>query len=153
MLARDKHSSGMRRKQRTVGVVAGGGVRGVVVVAALAFVALVGGAWAAKSFGVVIDAGSTGSRIHVFSWPKREGEALPKDITVPIEFATEDCPDPITDPAGITELDGLLAFAKSHVRGEAWGRGRAGGTRERATARAARRSPSREGRCRRRRCS
>jgi GDA1/CD39 (nucleoside phosphatase) family len=97
------------------------------VLALVALVALVGCAAASsKSFGVVIDAGSTGSRIHVFSWPTREGEVLPKSITVPIEFATQDCDDPITVPEGIAELDGLLAYARTQVRGSGRGGRRSG---------------------------
>lgn len=70
------------------------------------------------AFGIVIDAGSTGSRLHVFTW-KASGanERLPANLSLPVELAADTfAVNPgISDPKGLAALDEIISHAHSDL--------------------------------------
>ena len=72
---------------------------------------------AADSYGLVIDAGSSGSRIWCFRWSGRNFETLPIPVTTPIQvvgFSSKTTPG-VSTAQGRTNLVSLLNYAEGKL--------------------------------------
>lgn len=67
-------------------------------------------------YGVIIDAGSSGSRAYVYSWPDRKYKSLPPSISIPVtqeKWATKVTPAITTF---VKDLDQLSSYISSLVQ-------------------------------------
>jgi len=73
---------------------------------------------AGNAFGIVIDAGSTGSRLHIFTWnASTAGERLPANLSTPVELAADTFATTpgISSPGGLDALDTVLEHARTDL--------------------------------------
>jgi hypothetical protein len=69
----------------------------------------------AMEFGLLFDAGSTGTRLSIFTWPARAFATVPPPMTVPVELydmSNRSAPG-IDRPAGLVEVSALLSWAQA----------------------------------------